>query len=328
MGNYESSRRDAANDGFWARLVKVVAGQWDPPDLRDAYRPDLNSKDARTPDTSAEADPQDEGASNPPSTGTAPQTVRNVGSIDDRLPEVGDWLTGAAMFASLEPQVRQQVIDAAVPRTYRKGQILFIEGDPGDSLIILRRGAIAMFRTAPTGERAVLTVVRPPDVLGEVSLLDASTRTASAEAIEDSQALALSRVAFIDLVHSNPRILDAVMRSVGALIRRLTEQNADHVFLDLPGRVAKALVRLAGTIRAPMITIELNQSQLAEMAGGSRQSVNQAIGSFASRGWLRTEGRRIVVTDVTALRRRAGMGVTDDRSPSSEGQVESGLTDR
>jgi CRP-like cAMP-binding protein len=232
------------------------------------------------------------------------------------------------MFASLEPQVRQQVSDAAVPRTYRKGQILFIEGDPGDSLIILRRGAIALFRTAPTGERAILTVVRPPDVLGEVSLLDGSTRTASAEAIEDSQALVLSRVAFFDLVHSNPRILDSVMRSVGALIRRLTEQNAEHVFLDLPGRVARALVRLAGKAQAPMIAIELNQSQLAEMAGGSRQSVDQAIGSFANRGWLRTEGRRIVVTDVPALRRRAGMGLTDDRGPSLEGQVESGLTDR
>ena len=94
------------------------------------------------------------------------------------------------------------------------------------------------------------------------------------------------------------------MRSLGALIRRLTEQNADHVFLDLPGRVAKTLVRLAGDSQAPMITIELNQSQLAEMAGGSRQSVNQAIGSFATRGWLRTEGRRIVVTDLTALRKQ------------------------
>jgi DNA-binding GntR family transcriptional regulator len=56
-----------------------------------------------------------------------------------------------------------------------------------------------------------------------------------------------------------------------------------------------------------MVTIELNQSQLAAMAGGSRQSVNQAIGSFASRGWLRTEGRRIVLTDLPALRRRAGV---------------------
>jgi len=227
--------------------------------------------------------------------------------VDVRLPEPGDALTGVEMFASLEPEVRQRVIAAAVPRTYRKGQLLFVENDPGESLIVLRRGAVAVFRTAPTGERAVLSVVRPPDTIGEVSLLDGSARSASAEAIEDCSALALSRAAFMELVHSNPRILDAVMRSLGALIRRLTEQTADHVFLDLPGRVAKTLVRLAGENQAPMVTIELNQSQLAEMAGGSRQSVNQAIGSFATRGWLRTEGRRIVVTDLPALRRRAGM---------------------
>ncbi|HET8660418.1 MAG TPA: Crp/Fnr family transcriptional regulator [Micromonosporaceae bacterium] len=227
--------------------------------------------------------------------------------MDVRLPEPGDALTGVDMFASLEPEVRQRVIAAAVPRTYRKGQLLFVENDPGESLIIVKRGAVAVFRTAPTGERAVLSVIRPPDVLGEVSLLDGSPRSLSAEAIEDCSALALSRGAFLELVHSNPKILDAVMRSLGVLIRRLTEQTADHVFLDLPGRVAKTLVRLAGDNQAPMVTIELNQSQLAEMAGGSRQSVNQAIGSFAGRGWLRTEGRRIVVTDLAALRRRAGM---------------------
>jgi CRP-like cAMP-binding protein len=227
--------------------------------------------------------------------------------VEARLPDAGDALSGVDMFAGLEPEVRQRVIAAAVPRTYRRGQLLFVENDPGESLILLRRGAVAVFRTAPTGERAVLNVIRPPDVIGEVSLLDAGARSLSAEAIEDCTALALSRAAFLDLVHSNPRILDAVMRSLGGLIRRLTEQNADHVFLDLPGRVAKTLVRLAGDNQAPMITIELNQSQLAEMAGGSRQSVNQAIGSFASRGWLRTEGRRIVITDVSALRRRAGM---------------------
>jgi CRP-like cAMP-binding protein len=211
------------------------------------------------------------------------------------------------MFAGLEPEVRQRVIATAVPRQFRKGQLLFVENDPGESLIVLKRGSVAVFRTSPTGERAVLSVLRPPEVLGEVSLLDGSARSLSAEALEDCSALALSRGAFMELIHANPRILDAVMRSLGALIRRLTEQNADHVFLDLPGRVAKTLVRLAGESQAPMITIELNQSQLAEMAGGSRQSVNQAIGSFASRGWLRTEGRRIVGMDVPALRRRAGM---------------------
>ena len=241
----------------------------------------------------------------PPRAGTL--SSRREVAVEVRLPDPNDALSGVDLFAGLAPEARQRVIAAAVPRTYRKGQLLFVEGDPGESLIVLRRGAVAIFRTAPTGERAMLTVVRPPDVLGEVSLLDASTRSASAEAIEDCTALALSRAAFMDLVRSNPRMLDAVMRSLGALIRRLTEQNADYVFLDLPGRVAKTLVRLAGDSPAPLVTIDLTQSQLAEMAGGSRQSVNQAIGSFANRGWLRTEGRRIVLTDLAALRRRAGI---------------------
>src|SRR5690606_10805883 len=189
-------------------------------------------------------------------------------AVEARLPlENTDALTGVEMFSGLEPEARRRVIAAAVPYTYRKGQVLFSQDDPGDSLIVLKRGAVAVYRTSPAGERALLTVVRPPDVFGEVSLLDGSARSASAEAIEDCSVLALSRVAFLELVHSNPAILDAVMRSLGGLIRRLTEQNADHVFLDLPGRVAKALVRLAGDSQASMVTIELNQSQLAEMAG-------------------------------------------------------------
>ena len=235
------------------------------------------------------------------------ETVLPVGGVQVDNRSSDDPLAGVAMFSGLEPEARKRIASVSVPRQYRRGQLVFVEGDPGESLIMIRSGAVSVFRTAPTGERAMLNVMRPPDVLGEVSLLDGSPRSASAEAIEDTAALALSRVAFIDLVHANPRMVDVVLRAMGVLVRRLTDQNADHVFLDLPGRVAKTLVRLAGNSTAAMVTIELNQSQLAEMAGGSRQSVNQAIGSFAGRGWLRTEGRRIVVTDVPALRRRAGL---------------------
>ncbi|GAA4216087.1 Crp/Fnr family transcriptional regulator [Actinocatenispora rupis] len=227
--------------------------------------------------------------------------------MDSQLTDFEDAIAGVEMFAGLDPEVRRRIAAAAVPRTYRKGQLLFVEDDPGESLVVVRRGAVAVFRTSTTGERALLHVVRPPGVLGEVALLDGAPRSASVEAIENCSALALSRAAFLELVHANPRILDSVLHALGGLIRRLTEQNTDHVFLDLAGRVAKTLVRLAGDNPAAMVTVELNQSQLAEMAGGSRQSVNQAIGTFAGRGWLRTEGRRIVIMDLSALRRRAGI---------------------
>lgn len=221
--------------------------------------------------------------------------------------ELDDVLAGVEMFTDLDPATRHRIAAAAVSRTYRKGQLLFVEDDPGESLVVVREGAVAVFRTSAAGERALLQVVRPPGVLGEVSLLDGAPRSASVEALESCSILALSRTAFLDLVHDNPRILDSVLHSLGGLIRRLTDQNTDHVFLDLAGRVAKTLVRLAGDASTTIVTVELNQSQLAEMAGGSRQSVNQAIGAFAGRGWLRTEGRRIVIVDLPALRHRAGV---------------------
>jgi hypothetical protein len=224
-------------------------------------------------------------------------------TVDARVTDTSDALAGVDMFAGLEPEARQRVAAAAVPRTYRKGQILFVEGDPGESLIILRRGAVAVFRTAPTGERAVLSVIRPPDVLGEVSLLDGSARSASAEAIEDSTALALSRAPSSSWSRqpAHARRRHAV---AGQLIRRLTGKRRPCLPRPAgpggqdPGTPRRRLVRADGTI-------ELNQSQLAEMAGGSGgASTSHRI--LRHRGWLRTEGRRIVVTDLPALRRRAG----------------------
>ena len=220
----------------------------------------------------------------------------------------GDPLQGIALFAGLDARVRRRLVASSTPRAYREGQLLFKEGDPGDALIVMRSGVVAVFRSGPGRDRAVLTVVRAPDVLGEVSLLDGAPRSASVEAVERTEVLALSRTAFLDVVHSDEKLMDEVFRGMGSMIRRLTEQKTDYIFLDLPGRVAKTLVRLLDTERdADSSTVHLSQSRVAELVGGSRQSINHVIRTFAHRGWLRTEGRRIVLTDLPALRHRAGL---------------------
>lgn len=220
----------------------------------------------------------------------------------------GDPLQGIALFSGLAPRVRRRLVASATPRLYREGQILFREGDPGDALLVLRSGVVAVFRSGPGRDRAVLTVVRAPNVLGEVSLLDGAPRSASVEAIDRTEVLALSRTAFLDVVHTDPSLMDEVFHGLGLMIRRLTEQKTDYIFLDLPGRVAKTLVRLLDTEHdANAGTVHLSQSRVAELVGGSRQSINHVIRTFAHRGWLRTEGRRIVLTDLPALRHRAGL---------------------
>lgn len=223
-----------------------------------------------------------------------------------RVPAQADLLVAlrqVELFAGLDEAVLRQIASVARPREFERGELLFVEGDVGDALLVLVQGAVTVFRTSPDGERAALTVLEPPDVIGEIALLDGAPRSASVEATEPTTVLSLSRPEFFALLRHQPSVLEPLMRQLGTMVRRLTEQAADHVFLDLAGRVAKSLLRLATPGSPPVVAI--TQSRLAEMSGGTRQSVNQVLGGFAQRGLVHLEGRRVLLTDVPGLRRRA-----------------------
>ncbi len=218
-------------------------------------------------------------------------------------------LRATELFAGLDKNAAQALASRLISRTYRRGQPLFYQGDPGDALFVLVDGTVAIVVTSENGDRMVLTTLQPPDVLGEIALLDGGRRSASAEAIEDTAVLVLSRPAFLELM-GEPPFVEQLMRSLGALVRRLSEQASDFVFLDLPGRVAKVLLRLAddASSKAADVPVEISvtQGRLAEMAGGSRQSVNQILQSFQARGLVELRGRRVTVNRGEQLRRRAG----------------------
>jgi CRP-like cAMP-binding protein len=154
--------------------------------------------------------------------------------------------------------------------------------------------------------------VKAPDVLGEIALLDGGCRSASAESVEDTTVLMLSRPVFLELMRDHPPLVDHLLRSMGALVRRLSEQASDFVFLDLPGRVAKVLLRLAEDVAGEPagdvpVEVAVTQARIAEMAGGTRQSVNQILQSFQQRGMIELNGRRMLIASPEQLRRRAGL---------------------
>lgn len=218
-------------------------------------------------------------------------------------PQIVAALRQVELFSAVDEGVLMQIAAVARPRDYDRGELLFVEGEQGDALLILVTGSVTVFRTSADGERAALTVLEPPEVLGEIALLDGAPRSASVEATEPTTVLALSRGEFFSLLRTQPTVLEPLMRQLGQMVRRLTEQAADHVFLDLAGRVAKSLLRLSNGGSPPVVAI--TQSRLAEMSGGTRQSVNQVLGGFAQRGLVHLEGRRVLLTDVPGLRRRA-----------------------
>ncbi|MGI8478325.1 MAG: Crp/Fnr family transcriptional regulator [Gaiellaceae bacterium] len=121
--------------------------------------------------------------------------------------------------------------------------------------------------------------------------------------------VSLDRATLLDVVHRHPGVADGMLRALGDLARRITEQASDLVFLDLAGRVAKCLVHLAerdGHVEGSTTVLELplTQSELAEMVGGSQQSVNQILKAFETRGFLELRARQVAILDLESLRHR------------------------
>jgi CRP/FNR family cyclic AMP-dependent transcriptional regulator len=199
--------------------------------------------------------------------------------------------------------------EACVRRTYRRNQYLWYQGDEGARLIVVASGLVKIVLGAENGDEVLLATLGPGETLGELALLDGAPRSASVIAVEPTTVLMLSRATVLGLLVHQPSVLDALLRSLGGLVRRLTEQTGDLVFLDLGGRLAKLLLRLAEAHGEPteptVVDLGLSQSDLASMVGATRPAVNRALQSMATRGLITMDGHRIVLRDVPALRRRA-----------------------
>lgn len=226
--------------------------------------------------------------------------------------QAADLLGQTHLFKDLDEASVLKLAEQASQRTYSKGQLIFYQGDLAGSLFIMKEGLVKVFVTSEDGDEMLLVTLRPPDTFGELALLDGSERSASAEALENTTLLELKREPFVELVRSSPNMTEAVLRSMGGVLRRLTEQASDLVFLDLHGRVAKLVMQMAderGAASGPTIELDLKltQTDIAAMVGGSRQSVNQILRSFEDRGYLELQGKSMLIKQPDRLRRRAGI---------------------
>jgi CRP/FNR family cyclic AMP-dependent transcriptional regulator len=225
--------------------------------------------------------------------------------------EATEVLRSTRIFAALERAPLLSMAMISKQRSYDRGQYLWYQGDPGDRLVVICSGMVKVVFTSRQGDEIVLATLDQYESLGEVAILDDSPRSASVVAVEPTTVLMLPRSAVLELMATHPSVLDAVLRSLGRLVRRLTEQNSDLAFLDLGGRLAKILLGLAESHshddERVVLDVGLSQSDIAAMVGATRPAVNRILQRFASRGLIEVDGRVIVLRDLPALRRRAGL---------------------
>ena len=212
-------------------------------------------------------------------------------------------------LAGLDPARCRDVLQLTVRRRYRKGDTLFHEGDPGNSLHMLVKGFVAIRTTTFKGDTATLAVLGPGDFFGEQALISVGAiRSASAVAIDPVETMALRAADFEQLRDADPRVDRLLLAALGVQVRRLSAQLAEALYLPAETRVVRRLRDLAdvfGADSSETVVIPITQEDLSTMAGTTRPTTNQVLQELVAKGVVQLARGRIDVVDVTLLRRLA-----------------------
>jgi CRP/FNR family cyclic AMP-dependent transcriptional regulator len=219
--------------------------------------------------------------------------------------DVAAVLRNTALLGSVPTPDLERVLAISRLRTFRRGQVVFTKGDPGDTLIVVVSGRVKVIVRSADGGELTLTIIPPGGVFGDLSIADGGPRSADAETLEESQLLLIPRETIQEICARVPPAAQALANSVAAALRRLTEAASDLVFLDLPRRVARVLASQAPDADG-VIRLKLRQEELAHQVGATRQSVNAAVRAFHKRGWVQIHDGAVIVTQASALDRFAG----------------------
>jgi len=222
-----------------------------------------------------------------------------------------DVLSRAPLFAALSEADARSLRSGESVIEISRGDRLFAEGDAGEKLYVILAGKIKLSRTAPDGRENLLSVHGPGEMFGELSLFDPRPRTSSATAVTDAKLAELAHDFLRRWLSSRPEVALTLLRALAQRLRRVSDDKADLVFTDVPGRVAKAVLDLAerfGSLQDGGVQVnhDLTQEELAQLVGASRETVNKALADFVARGWVQLSAKSVLVLDADRLRKRAG----------------------
>ena len=226
------------------------------------------------------------------------------------MPHEDEVVRRAPLFTALDEAAAVSLRASMDTVKIAKGSILFKEGDDGEHLYVIIDGKLKLGTSSGDGRENLLSILGPGEMFGELSLFDPGPRTSTATAVTDAKLLSLSHEKVIPWLKQNPEVSLQLLTRLSQRLRRTNEAVGDLVFSDVPGRVAKALIDLGDrfgktTPEGLLVNHDLTQEELAQLVGASRETVNKALADFAGRGWLKLDGRSVLITDVERLSKRS-----------------------
>jgi CRP-like cAMP-binding protein len=200
------------------------------------------------------------------------------------------------VFGALEVSQLKRLMSYARARKIASGTTLFAKGDPGTALFAVSVGTVKITVPSIDGREAMFNLLHPGEIFGEIALLDGQPRTADAVAMSDCELMVIERRDFLTFVNSEPTVASKLIELLCARLRVLSDHFEEVVFLNLPQRLARILLRLyeeSGRDKKPKLKI--TQLELSQMLGSTRESVNKQLRIWEKAGIIALERGGIVL---------------------------------
>jgi CRP/FNR family transcriptional regulator, cyclic AMP receptor protein len=217
------------------------------------------------------------------------------------------------LLEGLPDEEVRRVLAVARRRRFARNEVVFHRGDPADTIHLISKGRFAIRIVTPLGDTAILAVLGPGELFGELALVSSEAqRSATVVALEPAETMSVHRVDFEGLRARHPSTADVVVCVLAGQVRRLSEHLVEALYVPADRRVLRRLLEVAGVYgeNGREVSIPLTQEDIAGLAGTSRATVNKVLRDAEGRGEVRLERGRTVVLDVDAIGRRAGRGPT------------------
>ena len=216
------------------------------------------------------------------------------------------------LFAGFGPSEFESIEKCLVRRRYPGGQALFHMGDEGSSLHIIESGRVKVTIPSSSGEELILAIFGAGDLLGELSLFDGKPRSATVQALEDTETLCLHREDLLALMRNRFDVVEKILEVLARRIRDTGMLLAESHFLDITSRLAKKIldlgdtfgVREGGQVR---IGVKITQKDLASMIGATRESINKQLKTLRDQDLIRIIGGTIEILNRERLAQKARM---------------------
>jgi CRP-like cAMP-binding protein len=213
------------------------------------------------------------------------------------------------LLAAVPDDVRREFLGVARRRSFGRNEVVCHAGDPADSLHLVSSGRLAVRVSLPSGDSVMINVLGPGEFFGELALVGAEGhRTATITALEPAETLAVTASAFDRLCRAQPAVERTLSTLLAHRVDELSQRLLEAMYVGLDRRLYRRLVELCESYQdgEGTVVVPLTQSQLADLTGATRPTVNQVLQRLVDQGIVEVSRGKVVVLDGDRLRAKAG----------------------